>query len=929
MTSSPDLPDPAAPDTTTSPQPEERGLPEKPDLFICYSRRDTQRVEPLLDALRAAGKELWFDLEDIPASAEWRDRVDQGIAGSDAFTFMLSDHSLRSAQCRRELDKALEYGKRLIVVKLDEPGEPIPEEIERINWIVADPDDPAPASGSLQEAADRDLDWIDFHTRLLERALEWAGLERDGSLLLRGSDLHGARDALTAADPDSEPTVTQLQTEYVGAGTSAEKRRRIVWSGIAMAVTLIAIAAGLAVWQWQVAEANERIAESLRRASDASTLYDDQLDLGLLLALEGVALDDSLQTQSELIRGVTDGPGLRSATPLSVDAPVDAAAFTPDGRWALYRTTEDVVYDWEAGSGTATDPVGSGSTTALAVSGDGTRMAFGTTDGVRILERAGGSIVAECSFGGIATVVALDAGGARVAAVIQSGGEVMVKTATADCVETGAVSPGMQINALAFQGDADMLAIGSIDGGLTLLQPSTGLPFPPPPPAPSGLRSFAFSPDGELLAGGTDNGSVHMWTVRRVDEPRRLVGGHGDWVTSVAFNEPGSRLISGSLDGTVRTWDVASGFELAVVASLPEDRAVTSVLAVVFADDDRGRSILSDGRLVTWELEDRSPLASRPSVQAGVRSVAFSVSQLAVGGAVGLELVDPGGAGLGTDPVWAGAVAAVAPLGEAGDLAFGTGDGRLVVRKPDGSFVEVGIHPGVTSVAGSRDGTLVASGGRDGRVVLTEVESGLQTAFDHGGGYVAEVAFGSADTVVISVGEDRTARVWSVAGADEVLVFRGHRATVDAVAVHPTEPVVATGSDDRTIQLWDLASGELVQRLIGHDDRVISVAFSADGARLASSSEDSTVIVWDLATGTIVGRPLRNEFGSQPQSVTFDPSDSGVVYAGGSGVHRWELRPDQVAAAACDIVGDRRFTETEAGRYLGDGDPAYACDQPS
>ncbi|MGE3241741.1 MAG: WD40 repeat domain-containing protein [Pirellulales bacterium] len=67
--------------------------------------------------------------------------------------------------------------------------------------------------------------------------------------------------------------------------------------------------------------------------------------------------------------------------------------------------------------------------------------------------------------------------------------------------------------------------------------------------------SFAFSPDGRLLATGAADNSVRIWNVETGEELRRF-DGHIDRVSYVDFSPDGKLLASTSWDGTVLLWSV-------------------------------------------------------------------------------------------------------------------------------------------------------------------------------------------------------------------------------------------------------------------------------------------------------------------------------------------------------------------------------------
>src|SRR5690606_15289705 len=72
---------------------------------------------------------------------------------------------------------------------------------------------------------------------------------------------------------------------------------------------------------------------------------------------------------------------------------------------------------------------------------------------------------------------------------------------------------------------------------------------------PDGVISVAFSPDGQTVLSGSDDGTLILWDVR-TGERLHTFEGHTRTVSDITFSPDGQTALSGSWDHTLMLWRV-------------------------------------------------------------------------------------------------------------------------------------------------------------------------------------------------------------------------------------------------------------------------------------------------------------------------------------------------------------------------------------
>ena len=347
--------------------------------------------------------------------------------------------------------------------------------------------------------------------------------------------------------------------------------------------------------------------------------------------------------------------------------------------------------------------------------------------------------------------------------------------------------------------------------------------------------------EGTVVSGSEDR-SLVLWSDSKVN----VLTGHHKAVTCVTFTPDGAKVLSGSLDQSIRVW---SREDLKEIGSFHgHSRSVKCVTTTV--DGRRGISGSLDGCIIVW------------SIDTFVEEQRISAHERMIWCLTAGESHLVSGSWDNTLKFWD-----INTLEELEALPGLTRDGSSVPLTPDGQYVVCasdnnelkawkltdpsqcvsmkGHSAPITCVAVTPKYFLSGSEDRTIRVWSSEDKQEIATLQGHSD-CVTMIVVTPDYKRVVSVAEDKTARVWSVDDMKEVAALVGHMEVVTSVAVQGS--TVITGAADKAVRVWDTHTMTLLAVLTGHAARINTVLLIPDGTLAVSGSKDATLRVWDLNT---------------------------------------------------------------------------------
>lgn len=368
----------------------------------------------------------------------------------------------------------------------------------------------------------------------------------------------------------------------------------------------------------------------------------------------------------------------------------------------------------------------------------------------------------------------------------------------------------------------------------------------------SQINSIVISPNGKILASGSDDDLVKLWDIDTKQELKTF-SSHTSDVLTVAFSPNGKVLASGGKDKTIKLRYLNTEREEITFVG-----HTSYITALAFSPDGKYLVSGSDDKTIKiWDLNSNSEIKSLVGHTASVNSVVFSPD--------GKLLASCGGKDDNSIKIWN-------------------------FEKANEIKTLYGHTDSVNSITFSPKGNILISGSDDKTIRFWNVETGSENKLlNIHNEAISSITISHSGNKLYSASKDGKIKLWDLEKETEIKELKGFSLSI---ALSPNDEILAT-TNAKEIELRDLASGLITGSLKSHSESIFTVAVNPNGGNLAFGTKDKTVKVWDFLKMEMLGDfPVNYYFDF---SVLYSPDGKLLASREGSQNSTGEISfPDQI-----------------------------------
>lgn len=384
--------------------------------------------------------------------------------------------------------------------------------------------------------------------------------------------------------------------------------------------------------------------------------------------------------------------------------------------------------------------------------------------------------------------------------------------------------------------DGQMIILGSADHSVHVLNANSGEllhKIEPWQGHSKTIKAVAYSTDGKYFASAGEDYSILIWDATTFEQKHQLIG-HQKTVLGLEWTDDAT-LISTSLDGSMKTWDIARPFEKSYeicdygpwqmpispdgnyFAAPCSDKKLavyhikTGKQEMLFENQSglcgdysaNGKYLATasfDGLIRVWDIKNQKAFKTLEGHSARVDGIAYfnQKNYLLSGGDTTLR-------------IWS-----IETEKEIKIIPYSTRPLRIALS-PDEQFAYLGFSKGLVRALRTSDWTEVHQFG---------TEKGLnEFSISPNGKYLAIIR------------GDGTIEVWNTQTQQMDFELSGHERTGYGIGFSQDSRYVISGSYDQTFKLWNLETGKCTLTFHGYEETIYSTQFVGANSLLIGSSQ--------------------------------------------------------------------------------------------